>query len=177
VEQRYKNKRKDGTMTTWSRITVSVALIAAFLILAAIWFVHSDRVVKAQDVLPVKGFIWHVHYMPVGLAPGQTARLNFANIGETHGIIVNYRFLDSDAVVIAQSEHPLTLPAGKMMSVDVDRDTLSLKDPRIEIRAEVEILTPGNPQRSLRQSLEVFDNTSGKTTVFHPRLVEPPDPD
>jgi len=80
-------------------------------------------------------------------------------------------------VVIAESEHPLTLPAGKMMSVDVNRDTLSLKDPRIEIRAEVEILTPANLKKVLRQSLEVFDNTSGKTTVFHPGLVEPPDPD
>jgi hypothetical protein len=53
-----------------------------------------------------------------------------------------------------------------MVSVDLGRDTLPQPDPRVRIRAEVEVLTPGNPDKNLSTSLEVFDNDTGKTTVF-----------
>ena len=103
---------------------------------------------------------------PVGITLGQTARLTFANIGETRGFIVDWRFIDADGVIVARSERPLTIPFGKMASVDLDRDTLRQPDPRVQIRAEVEVLTPGNPGKDLSTSLEVFDNDTGKTTVF-----------
>ena len=66
------------------------------------------------------------------------------------------------------------MPFGKMISVDLNRDDLGRTEPRIQIRAEIEILGNGNPSQSLRQTLEVFDNVTGKTTVG---FVEPPDPD
>jgi hypothetical protein len=113
-------------------------------------------------------------YFPVGITFGQTARLTFANIGEIRGFIVNWRFLDADGVIVARSEQPLTIPFGKMVSVDLNRDTLPRTDPRVQIRAQIEVLSPGNPRQTLRQSLEVFDNASRKTTVF---LNPPPDND
>ena len=133
-----------------------MVLVAAFLALAAS---------RAEAII--------INYFPVGISLGQSARLNLANIGETRGIIINYRFLDSDGVVIAQ-ERALSVPLGEMVSVDLNRDVLSRTEPRIQIRAEVEILSSGNPRQTLRQSLEVFDNATGKTTVG---FVEPPDPD
>jgi hypothetical protein len=111
---------------------------------------------------------------PVGITLGQTARLTFANIGEIRGFIVNWRFIDADGVIVARSEQPLTIPFGKMVSVDLNRDTLPRTDPRVQIRAQIEVLSPGNPRQTLRQSLEVFDNASRKTTVF---LNPPPDND
>jgi hypothetical protein len=166
-------------------ITLAVALIAVFVTLAATRFLHYNGTAVAQttaDTLALNGIV--IHYTPIGIALGQTARLNFANVGKLHGIgdpnddiVINWRLLDADGAVIAQADHPLTLPSGKMMSVEVNRDTLSRTDPRIEILAEVDILTPANPGKLLRQSLEVFDNASGRTTVFQPGLVEPPDPD
>ena len=107
-----------------------------------------------------------INSRPVGITLGQTARLTFAGIGETRGFIVNWRFIDADGVTVAQSERPLTVPLGQMISVDLDRDALGRTDPRVQIRVEVEVLTPGNPDKNLFTSLEVFDNDTGKTTVF-----------
>jgi len=103
---------------------------------------------------------------PVGITLGQTARLTFANVGEPRGFIINWRFIDADGVIVARSERPLTIPFGKMVSIDLDRDTLPQPEARVQIRAEVEVLTPGNPNKNLSSSLEVFDNDTGKTTVF-----------
>ena len=107
-----------------------------------------------------------VNWRPVGITLGQTARLTFANIGETRGFIINWRFIDAEGVIVARSERPLTIPFGKMISVDLDRDTLNRTDPRVQIRAEVEVITPGDPDRNLSTSLEVFNNDTGETTFF-----------
>ena len=123
--------------------------IAAFLTLGAM---------QAQAII--------IYDHPVGITLGQTARLTFANIGETRGFIINWRFIDADGVIVARSERPLTIPFGKMVSVDLDRNTLPRPEARVQIRAEVEVLTPGNPRNDLSTSLEVFDNDTGKTTVF-----------
>ena len=92
--------------------------------------------------------------------------LTFANIGETRGIIINWRFIDADGEIVATSERTITIPFGKMVSVDLDRNTLPRPEARVQIRAEVEVLTHGNPRNDLSTSLEVFDNDTGKTTVF-----------
>jgi hypothetical protein len=111
----------------------------------------------------VEAFV--IDWRPVGITFDQTARLTFANIGEARGIVIDWRFIDADGTIIARSE-PLTIPVGKMVSVDLDRDTLNRNEPRVQIRAEVQVLTPGNPRNDLSMSLEVFDNDTGKTTVF-----------
>jgi hypothetical protein len=103
---------------------------------------------------------------PVGITLGQTARLTFANVGEPRGIVVDWRFIDADGVTVARSERPLTIPFGKMVSVDLDRDTLPRPEARVQIRAEVDVLTPGNTSKILRTSLEVFNNDTGESTVF-----------
>ena len=107
-----------------------------------------------------------INWRPVGITLGQSARLTFANTGETRGIIINWRFIDADGVIVARSEQPLTIPIGRMISADLDRDTLPRNETRVQIRAEVQVLIPGTPRNSLSMSLEVFDNDTGKTTVF-----------
>jgi hypothetical protein len=97
---------------------------------------------------------------------GQSVRFNFVNVGQERSIVLNWRFLDSDGEIIAQSERPLTVAVGKMVCVDVKREALDRTGSRIEVRPEIEILSPGDPTEILRQSLEVFDSISGKTTVF-----------
>ena len=89
---------------------------------------------------------------PVGITLRQTARLTFANIGEIRGFVVNWRFIDADGVIVARSERPLTIPFGKMASVDLDRDTLPQPEARVQIRAEVEAYTWQSRQRPLHQS-------------------------
>jgi len=136
-------------MKTRTTSSMLVAILLAFLALG---------VTKAQANVDI--------YRPVGITFGQTARLTFANIGETRGFVVDWRFIDADGVIVARSERPLTIPFGKMVSVDLDRYTLPQPEARVQIRAEVEVLTPGNPDKNLSTSLEVFDNDTGKTTVF-----------
>jgi hypothetical protein len=53
-----------------------------------------------------------------------------------------------------------------MVSVDLDRNTLPRPEVRVQIRVEVEVLTQGKPRNDLSTRLEVFDNDTGKTTVF-----------
>jgi hypothetical protein len=103
---------------------------------------------------------------PVGLTLGQTLRLNFVNIGDPNQIIINYRILDANGVVLAQSEQPLAVPFGRIVSVDLNRDSIpNYRDPRIQIRAQVEIRTRTDLS-NLRTSLELFDNDTGRTAVF-----------
>lgn len=139
-------------MNTPNHLTKMIAVVAALLMLGAS---------QASAFIVVGGF-------PVGITLGQTARLNFANIGEERGVIVNWRFVNADGAVIAQSERPVTVDFHKTVSVDLNRDSLPRDVARIQIRAEIEILTPGNPEKTLMISLEILNNEDGATMVFVP---------
>jgi hypothetical protein len=118
---------------------------------------------RAQaDILPPVS----IAFAPVGLTLGQTARLNLVNIGVANGMLIKWHFIDASGLTLAQSA--VTLPLGKTVSVDFP---LSLpaslpQTARVEVRAQVEIGTPGVSADSLRRSLEVFNNDTSKTTVF-----------
>ena len=108
---------------------------------------------------------------PIGFALGQTLRLNFANIGDPNQMMINYRIVDADGVVLARSEQPLAVPFGRIVSVDLNRDSIpNTRDPRIQIRAQVEVRTRTDLS-NLRTSVELFDNDTRRTTIFFP-----PDP-
>jgi len=118
------------------------------------------------DILPGVS----VTFAPVGLTRDQTARLNLLNIGVPNGMLVSWRFIDATGLTLAQSV--VTLPLGKIVSVDYRRNGNPLPpntDPpeqiRAEVRAQVDIVNPGVPSESLRRSLELFNNDTGATTV------------
>lgn len=103
---------------------------------------------------------------PIGLAPGQTARLNILNRGEERGYIINWKFVDSDGQTLVQSDRDTLIPIDRFMSFDLHGDSLSdIRDRfgRVQLRAVVTAV--GNPDtRNLHVSVEVFDNDTGKTT-------------
>ena len=118
------------------------------------------------DILPGVS----ITFAPVGLTMDQTARLNLVNIGAPNGMLVSWRFIDATGLTLAQSV--VTLPLGKIVSVDYRRNGNPLPpntDPpeqiRAEVRAQVDIVNPGVPSESLRRSLELFNNDTGATTV------------
>jgi len=118
------------------------------------------------DILPGVS----ITFAPVGLTMDQTARLNLLNIGVPNGMLVSWRFIDATGFTLAQSV--VTLPLGKIVSVDYRRNGNPLPpntDPpeqiRAEVRAQVDIVNPGVPSESLRRSLELFNNDTGATTV------------
>ena len=129
------------------------------LLLAVLLTLGAARV--QADILPGVS----ISFAPVGLTMDQTARLNLVNISVANGMLINWRFIDASGLTLAQSS--VTLPLGKIVSVDFRRQV----GPgptyiRAEVRAQVDILTPGVPSESLRRSLEVFNNDTGATTVF-----------
>lgn len=98
----------------------------------------------------------------VGIAFGQTARVNVLNLSDRAIIIIGGKFLDVDGNVLADFRG--TIEPRKTMSFDLNRDTLIREQNRIQVHVALE-----SPEPHLRQvlvSLEVFNNADGKTTVF-----------
>lgn len=119
------------------------------------------------DILPPVS----ISFAPVGITMDQTVRLNLVNIGVSNGMLVNWRFIDASGLTLAQST--VTLSLGKIVSVDYRRSGVPLApkpDPaeqmRAEVRAQVDVVTPGVPSENLRRSLEVFNDDTGTTTVL-----------
>ena len=98
---------------------------------------------------------------PVGITFGQTARVTAANTGTTAIIIDSCKFLDSDGNVLAEFDGAAVDP-GNMIAFDLNADDIIRQSNRIEIRVEVTAETA----RGLLIAAEVFENDTGKTTVF-----------
>jgi hypothetical protein len=130
------------TRTTTS--SMLVAILLAFLALGA---------TKAQALVVIGG-------RPVGITFGQTARVTAANTG-TRAIIVDWTVLDSNGAVLGQLVRQVIEP-GKMMSFDLNADDILREGDRIQIR----VVISGDSLRGLLASTEVFENATGKTTVF-----------
>ena len=118
--------------------------------------------VRAQaDILP--GVT--ISFAPVGITMDQTARLNLLNIGVPNAMLITWRFIDASGLTLTQSA--VTLPLGKIVSVDFRRPGSPLPPNAPDlIRAQVEIVNAGIPSESLRRSLEIFNNDTGATTVY-----------
>ena len=99
-------------------------------------------------------------YSPVGITFGQTVRGTAANTG-TRAIVVDWTVLDSEGAVLGQLDRQVIEP-GKMMSFDLNADAIVREGERIQIR----VVLSGDRLRGLLASTEVFENDTGKTTVF-----------
>jgi hypothetical protein len=126
----------------------------------------NERVnASSENILPAAT----ISFAPIGLTFGQTARLNLVNLNVANGITVSCRFIDDGNNTLSQST--VTLSVGKITSVDFRRQqplpgAEAFGALRLEVRAEIEVITFDVSSDSLRRSLEVFDSVSGATTVF-----------
>ena len=166
-------------MKTAKTTTKLFATAIALVTVAAIWITSGARQTQAvqgsEDLLP--------YIEQIGIVSGQTARLNVINSGETSGIVINWRFLDNQGRILAQSREPQLIPPGQMRSFDLNADEVNTTMDRFgRVQVIAIIRTLGGPDtKDLHTSLEVFDNATGKTTVFvSPTFVggvnPPPDP-
>ena len=130
-------------MKTRTTSSMLVAILLAFLALG---------VTKAQANVDI--------YRPVGITFGQTARVTAANTG-TRAIVIDWTVLDSEGTVLGQLVRQVIQP-GKMMSFDLNADDIVRENNRIQIR----VVISGDTLRGLLTSTEVFENDTGKTTVF-----------
>ena len=115
------------------------------------------------NILPITT----ISLAPVGLTVGQTARLNLINMNVANGITVSCSFIDASGNTLAQSVTTLSL--NEIASFDFQRGDAPGESPqqlRAEVRVQLDIFTDGVSSDSLHRSLEVFDNSSGATTVY-----------
>ena len=131
-------------MKTRNTSSMFIALLLACLALG---------VTNAQALVVIGG-------RPLGITFGQTARVTAANTG-TRAIIVDWTVLDSEGAVLGQLVRQVIEP-GKMMSFDLNADAIVREGERIQIR----VVISGDTLRGLLASTEVFENDTGKTTVF-----------
>ena len=131
-------------MKTKTTSSMLIALLLAFLALG---------VTKAQAIVIIGG-------RPVGITFGQTARVTAANTG-TRAIIVNWSILDSQGATLGRLDRQVIEP-NKMISFDLNADAILREGDRIQIR----VVISGDTLKGLLASTEVFENDTGKTTVF-----------
>jgi len=116
-----------------------------------------------ENILPIAT----ISLAPVGLTIAQTARVNLVNINVANGITVSCSFIDASGNTLAQSVTTLVL--NEITSFDFQRGDEPGDSPqqvRAEVRVQLDIFTDGVSSDSLHRSLEVFDNSSGATTVY-----------
>jgi hypothetical protein len=165
-------------------IFVVVAGLGLALLLSVV-VLRQPRVVKAQDDI---GPPIHIRTERnsnssgmVGLAQGQTIRINVVNLG---GIISSVRlnFRDADGQLLRRSDgsivqHSVNLEPGRATSLDLNYDELPPSPIRLQLRAVVRFAPPGTESESggfertqpvhddFVTTVEVFDNATGRTQV------------
>jgi len=99
-----------------------------------------------------------------GLAEGQTARLNVVNIGDPNqgSCQVQMIFYDNEGKQLALAVQKID--PGIATFLDLSYNDVGNPNIRVQIRSWVKVLV-GDPHICL-SSLEVFDDETGKTTVF-----------
>ena len=125
-----------------------------------------------------------IYFGMTGLARGQTARLNLVNLGgpdtaeachatlsylDAKGIIINWR--DGTHAKLDADVFPT-----ESIFLDLDSRALVVIGGRIQFRALVEPAVPRDPAvdpcANLVPTLEVFDQSTNRTTLFiHPALI------
>jgi|SRR5215510_2427844 len=100
----------------------------------------------------------------VGLAKGQTARLNVVNIGDPNSdsCQVQMTFYDNEGKQLALDVQKID--PGVATFLDLSYNDVGDPHIRVQIRSRVKVLI-GDPTICL-SSLEVFDDETGKTTLF-----------
>jgi len=127
--------------------------------------------VQGQDIAPI---INH-SFGATAMAIGQTSRANIASIEDPNefppGTFCDYaiNFFAADGNLLTR---PISgqLDIGKSAFVDLNRNSLTIKDNRVPFRVVISVI--GNPNitpdpcRSIRATVEIYDNLSGRTMVF-----------
>jgi hypothetical protein len=119
----------------------------------------------------------------IGIADGQTARLNIVNLGvpdPTTGLPpdpcrVRLQFVDADGNVLAS--RGVAPEGGHAKFLDFAPSFVNTIDAVAPLRAEIRAVVladNGVPPDPCRVTLEVFNNASGRTTFV---LQPPPDPE
>ena len=177
-----------NTRNILTKVSLAIA-IATLLATGAIWEVRRVRAASPGD--PERGF-----FGMVGITRGQTLRLNVVNLVTVPAgqfppdpcrVVLSFRnaqgqpFSNSDGQPIRRT---VELQAGESAFLDLNGDMFGgpstnadTAPGRVQLRPFVRVLqSPGDPDRQLppdpcRATMEVFDNTSGRTSLLAGAMI------
>jgi hypothetical protein len=144
-------------------------VLAGLMALVAVFGVRSQRAQAYEDPNEKPSPM-------VGLAHGQTARLNVVNVGNPNisPCEVGLTFFDSRGALLVRDAQ--TLRPGAAAFLNLNREAVGDPDIRVQIRAVVQSSST-DCLAQVRASLEVYDNDTGKTTLIVAHAFDPqPDP-
>ena len=175
------------TQNTFTKLSIVIALVA-FASTLTIW--------QVRRVLASGGFERTVGM--IGVTRGQTVRLNMVNLAVAVDgqipppcrVVLTFRnadgrpFTNSDGQTLRRA---VELQAGQSAFLDLNADmyfpppTSDTVGPiRLQLRPLVRVLQqPPEPDLPppCRATMEVFDNASGRTSIFASGFSTPPDPE
>jgi hypothetical protein len=181
-------------MTRRSILTkvASALMLAALLTTGVIWEVRRVRASNPPE--PDR-----VLFGMVGITRGQTLRLNVVNLTNPPepdrsgacSVVLSFRNAQGDVVTNSDGQpirRTVELRAGATAFLDLNGDQFGSGGDtnlpsRFQLRPFVRVLSnPPDPDRQsppdpCRATMEVFDNATGRTSLFAPALSNPPEPD
>jgi len=176
------------TRNIQSKLSIAIAFMAIASTLT-IWKVRQVHAFNPQPDPPGFGMI--------GLVRGQTLRLNIVNITPPDPnfappcrVVLSFRdanghpFTNSDGQVLRRV---VELRAGQSDFIDLNADSFAppstnadVAPTRLQLRPFVRVQSsppdPNTPPDPCRASMEVFDNATGRTSIFAAGFASPPDP-
>jgi len=147
--------------------------------LAALAFVVTHLISARVRALPPEPS-QSLAYGSVGIVDGQTVRVNVSILSPappTDPTAVEIRFLASDGAVIRETA--VQLAPGQTAFFDFSSASASAgaSGGRMQIRADVRVTIPPGPSETpasqLLSTLEVFENSTGKTSLLYPQAPIP----
>jgi hypothetical protein len=140
------------------RIVLMTAILAAMIAFGGLWNAtwadEAPRTTERQFDFP-----------SVGLAMGQTARMNVSNLG-TEPMMVQFLIYDQRGQMLLPAVQKVIEP-GHTEWVDLPSDGLLLPAVRQQIRSAIKVEGLKGPisDKSIGGSLEVFDTRTGRAII------------
>jgi hypothetical protein len=163
---------KEITEMKTKRTLAIAAVLVALVALLTLGVLRGTRQVQAQDQTPPP-VGERLSLGMIGIARGQTARLNVTNAGDTHGLLIDGRLVDGNGDVLLlidgqPVQRTVTLEPGQSASLQIRADNFLVQNKtRLNFRAEVTVTPPSDAicPCNFPVTLEVIDNTTGRTEL------------
>ena len=180
------------TRNIFTRVAVVIALAAVFAT-APLWKLRRVRANPMPTAVEDQA-----RFGMVGITLGQTMRLNIVNLvpptnqyppGPCRVVLsfqdaAGQQFTDANGNLVGRE---VSLQSGESAFLDLNGDLFAPPSTngagRLQLRPFVQVVSEprspdGNfPPGPCRATMEVFDNTTGRTSVFSAGFEPPPDPD
>jgi hypothetical protein len=141
--------------TSRTLLPILIGIVAA----CTIWL--TERA-KAQDQTVSALYAFGM----VGIASGQTARLNVVTAGVENDFTMELLFLDSEAKILLRSVEKVVPGHAVLLDLHYNAIPPPINDRRHQIRALVKFTNQPARKGYILPSLEVIDDITGRTTVL-----------